>query len=356
MKRISAAALALLMVVSIQNSVPAEENKPLSAPLAGFTFEMPEKYQKLQGQLDFGGGGPESLNDPGLVCTSLDYYGVRESELDAYSEYMEAYGNAITNGEEIPQPPKEEWGSLGEYGRVFSVYGLDGGRGEEELRAYLKDVKKEDDLSLCEEIGKEGDYIFYLVQINLTDDEEESSRIGMGDLYDEYADLRADKETFLSGLTLSEPERMKTAEIGQTVSFSTTDLQGNPVSSDEIFSGNKVTMINLWATWCGPCKRELPELAKMSGEIQDKGCRLIGICLDAEKEGKAEKAISLLSDAGADYLNLVGTSEINDLFPTISIPATFFVDSSGCILTEPVVGAYLDEYPRRLEEALAGLS
>ena len=110
MKRISAAALALLMVVSIQNSVPAEENKPLRAPLAGFTFEMPEKYQKLQGQLDFGGGGPESLNDPGLVCTSLDYYGVRESELDAYSEYMEAYGNAITNGEEIPQPPKEEWG------------------------------------------------------------------------------------------------------------------------------------------------------------------------------------------------------------------------------------------------------
>ena len=94
----------------------------------------------------------------------------------------------------------------------------------------------------------------------------------------------------------------------------------------------------------------------MSGELKDKDCQLIGICLDAEKEGKAEEAISILADAGADYLNLVGTDEINSIFPSVSIPVTFYVDSSGRILTEPVVGAKIDEYPKRLEEALAAVS
>ena len=359
MKRVSAAVLAFLMVASVQNSVFAEEaeDKPLSAPKAGFSYVIPEKYQNTEGHLEFEGGGPLSLSDPCVVYTGMSYYAVREDELEAYTEYLEAYEEAAQKGEEIPDPPKEEWSSFGEYGEVFSIYGLDDGKGEEELRAFLEDSGKPvDDLSLCDEIGKEGDFTFYLVQFTPDEALDEANRTGMGDLYDEYCDLRADKETFLSGLTLSEPERMKPAEIGQTVSFSTTDLQGNTVSSDEIFSGNKVNMINLWATWCGPCKRELPELAKMSGELKDKDCRLIGICLDAQKEGKAEEAISILADAGADYLNLVGTDEINATFPSVSIPVTFFVDSNGCILTEPVIGAKIDEYSKRLEEALAAVS
>ncbi len=359
MKRVSAVILASLMVASVQIPVCAEEaeSKPLSAPKAGFSYVIPEKYRNAEGHIEFEGGGPLSLADPCVVYTAMSYYAVREDELDAYTEYLDAYEDAAQKGEEIPDPPKEEWSSFGEYGNVFSVYGLDGGKGEEELRAFLeKSGEPVENLSLCDEIGKEGDFTFYLVQFASDEAGEEANRTGMGDLYDEYCDLRADKETFLSGLTLSEPERVKPAEIGQTVSFSTTDLQGNTVSSDELFSGNKVNMINLWATWCGPCKREIPELAKMSGELKDKDCQLIGICLDAEKEGKAEEAISILADAGADYLNLVGTDEINSIFPSVSIPVTFYVDSSGRILTEPVVGAKIDEYPKRLEEALAAVS
>ena len=359
MKRVSAVILVSLMLASVQNPVCAEEakDKPISAPKAGFSYVIPEKYQNTEGQVEFEGGGPLSLADPYVVYTGLSYYAVRDDELEAYEEYLQAFEDAASNGEEIPEPPKEEWSSFGEYGEVFSIYGLDGGKGEEELRTFLKKSGKSvDELSLCEEIGKEGDFTFYLVQFDGDEAEKEANRTGMGDLYDEYCDLRADKETFLSGLTLSEPERVKPAEIGQTVSFSTTDLQGNTVSSDEVFSGNKVNMINLWATWCGPCKGEIPELAKMSGELKDKDCRLIGICLDAAKEGKAEEAISILSNAGADYLNLVGTDEINAIFPSVSIPVTFFVDSNGRILTEPVVGAHVDEYPKRLEEALAAVS
>ena len=63
-------------------------------------------------------------------------------------------------------------------------------------------------------------------------------------------------------------------------------------------------------------------------------------------------AAAILKDAGVEYFNLIGTDEIQQQMYSISIPATFFVDSEGNILTEPVVGAYFDLYSQRLEEAL----
>ena len=53
------------------------------------------------------------------------------------------------------------------------------------------------------------------------------------------------------------------------------------------------------------------------------------------------------------YLNLVGTDEIREQMNSLGIPVSFFLDSEGNILTEPVEGAYLELYPERMEEALA---
>lgn len=84
--------------------------------------------------------------------------------------------------------------------------------------------------------------------------------------------------------------------IGKKVSFETTDLDGNPVKSEELFAGHKVTMINNWATWCGPCCGELPELEKLAAEIGEKDCRITEICddtIDGEDAiGEAKKILS----------------------------------------------------------------
>ena len=122
------------------------------------------------------------------------------------------------------------------------------------------------------------------------------------------------------------------------VSFETIDLAGNPVTSEELFADHKVTMVNLWATWCVPCKKELPELQPMSEAFEARGCQLVGICLDASEEGKTEEALSILQDAGVKYLNLVGTDEIREQMNSLGIPVSFFLDSEGNILTEPVEG------------------
>ena len=110
-------------------------------------------------------------------------------------------------------------------------------------------------------------------------------------------------------------------------------------------------MVNLWGTFCVPCKRELPDVQKLSLELEEKGCQLVGICVDAADD--PQLAAAILKDAGVEYLNLIGTDEIQQQMYSISIPASFFVDSEGNILTEPVIGAYFDLYSQRLEEALA---
>lgn len=65
------------------------------------------------------------------------------------------------------------------------------------------------------------------------------------------------------------------------VSFETVDLDGNPVTSEELFVDHDVTVINIWATWCINCKQEMEELEALNKEWADKGCQIIGICDDS---------------------------------------------------------------------------
>ena len=82
---------------------------------------------------------------------------------------------------------------------------------------------------------------------------------------DEYKALLEQNNRLVDNITLTGGAILAdTAELGSKLVFETTDLEGNSITSDEIFTGHRVTMINMWATWCDPCKNELPELAKMA--------------------------------------------------------------------------------------------
>ena len=97
----------------------------------------------------------------------------------------------------------------------------------------------------------------------------------LGEYYDELIDVYNDKETQLSGLTFSDPVDFaeveeKTVSVGDTFFFEATDLDGNKVSSTDLFSGHRITMINVWATWCGPCKMVGPIVAEIAEEYEGK--------------------------------------------------------------------------------------
>ena len=144
---------------------------------------------------------------------------------------------------------------------------------------------------------------------------------------------------------------------GSAISFETTDLDGNPVSSADIFSRNRLTMVNIWGTFCGPCINEMPDLEILNQRLGNKGCGLVGVVIDAGGDYQMEvirAAEEIIGDTGVSYLNLLPWEGIDDQFPAQYIPTTYFVNANGNIVGEAAVGSRgADDYEALIDEALA---
>ena len=131
------------------------------------------------------------------------------------------------------------------------------------------------------------------------------------------------------------------------------DLDGNPVKSKELFAGCKITMINIWTTWCGPSKEEMPFLEQLNKEFEGKDCQIIGICDNTIGDPAAvREAQEILKEKCVTYINLVQTEEINELLPIPAYPISYFVDSEGRVVTSPETGSNKNAYAPGIAEAL----
>lgn len=148
---------------------------------------------------------------------------------------------------------------------------------------------------------------------------------------------------FLSGCTSAErKQKTEDGEDSSEIVFEAQDLAGNTVTSD-VFSGSKLTMVNVWATYCNPCLSEMPELGELAGEYDSEEFQMIGIISDVP-EGADQKTMDLAADlvarTGADYTHLLlNESLYYALLTNVSgVPTTFFIDGEGKVL-ETVEGA-----------------
>ena len=130
--------------------------------------------------------------------------------------------------------------------------------------------------------------------------------------------------------------------------FEGKDLDGNTVKSDELFSGNTVTVVNFWFTTCNPCVGELAELDALNKELAEKGGALIGVntfTLDGDESAIAE-AKDVLAKKGATYQNVYFASDGEAGKFTASIfayPTTYVIDRNGNIVGDPIVGAVTEK-------------
>lgn len=130
--------------------------------------------------------------------------------------------------------------------------------------------------------------------------------------------------------------------------FEGKDLDGNTVKSDELFSGNTVTVVNFWFTTCNPCVGDLAELDALNKELAEKGGSLIGIntfTLDGD-EAAISEAKDVLAKKGATYQNVYFDSDGEAGKFTTNIfayPTTYVVDRSDNIVGEPIVGAITEK-------------
>ena len=117
--------------------------------------------------------------------------------------------------------------------------------------------------------------------------------------------------------------------------FQTVDIDGNAYSDRE-FSKYKVTMMNFWEPWCGPCKRELGDLQKLYEKYKDRGFCIFGVFSDPTMDDEVRR---LIEENGITYPMLRFSNDFNYLM-TGYVPTTTFVGSQGNALCfRPYIGS-----------------
>jgi peroxiredoxin len=121
------------------------------------------------------------------------------------------------------------------------------------------------------------------------------------------------------------------------------------------YSG-KVLLVNLWATWCGPCRNEIPELVKLNKEFQSRGVEIVGLSTE-NPEASAESVKAFVRDYNIDYKIGWATPEVavTLMQGRESIPQSFIISREGRIMKR-FIGfspAILPQLRQALEDALA---
>lgn len=121
--------------------------------------------------------------------------------------------------------------------------------------------------------------------------------------------------------------------------FSAKTPQGNTVSLKQ--SLGKITIIDFWASWCGPCRKENPNVVALYNELHPKGLNIIGVSLD-DDVNKWKEAISKDKITWTQVSNLEGWKDpIAQLYKVEQIPTTFILDANGIVIARDLRGEEL---------------
>jgi len=218
---------------------------------------------------------------------------------------------------------------------------------EEGLREELTQF----DTLLAEHKGEKTDdvanilFMKAMLYLQVLDDPEKGEQ-SILQLKNEFPDTKPGKsaDTIIASLAKQKQAKKMRAALKPGApfpDFNETDLDGKPLSISGL--KGKVVLIDFWATWCGPCVAELPNVLKTYETNHAKGLEIIGISLDQEKE----KLTAFLSEHKVPWPQFFDgqgwSNKLGVMYGVTSIPATYLLDRDGKIIATDLRGDELDK-------------
>ncbi len=354
--------------VMLQGYVFAKENT-WSAPFAGLKrFDLPNSWKNAKGTIK-ASGGSESVPGSGLTSVDILYltmtdeeYSSLVSQISLYSRYARTDTAALLKYNSAVNTYSANLAQL------CSIYALSGNASEQELRDRIKDIFTKyggvDEASAQQRVsaykvipaGTSADFSFYIVQTE--NDSGKALSDGRNEEYrKEYEKLHENIKEIIPKISFARPLGLTEVKLDEAgLSFSTTDLRGNPVTDEDLFGGHKVTMLNIWSTTCSVCYTEIPVLQKMQEEFLEKGGQIAGLLYDGDDPALAADAQQFLDEYGITYPNIAANEELKAAFSIQSFPMTYFFNRKGEMIGEPVIGANLNRYRELAEQYLSQIT
>ena len=336
MKKILCMLLAVLLLASLGSAAFADGFEEVYEE-NGFTLTYPDafKQENLKGMFD---DKPSGKIDDGLYYASFIYYALTEKEL---TEFVE-------KGDQITDADRELLRS--KLGTVAVVYAIDYTEISEENLAIQETIT-----DTVTELATVVEIVFYRYNLENSDDTEKYLAGIAPEYQEEFQNLQAAFNEVLKTAEFYTPVNRGEDLVGTVISFETTDLDGNPVRSEDIFKDHEVTMINLWGTWCHNCIDEMTELGEMAERLAEKNVALVGICQDADDE--FDQCLEILKEHNVTYLNLMPFDDLDEIFGwNGSLPTSYFFDSNGTLMCPGFRGApeTMDPYEEIINGLLSG--
>ena len=313
MKRLLATLLAAMLLLACIPAM-AEADAPELYPELGMAFDIDAIIGKTANYISFEASGVD-CHDPYVATARVLYFGMPLDDILALrdsatteEEYAEVMGRIYTLCSDIGYIMVTD---AADVNTALHAIGFDGS----------------DDLKVEEITAQDNWHYYYITHsedsfLSLYDDPKavglnmtpEEGKAAKEKIMAELDQINAELKEMIRTCDLTTPEDPDGDVIGQTIQFETTDLDGNPVKSEDLFKDNKVTMVNLWGTWCPACVGELGELAEIHTRLQEKGCGIVGLEYEQGKplEKYKEEALAIMTANGTNY-------------PNVQMPANNFV-------------------------------
>ncbi len=336
-----------------------------TAPFAGIkSFRLPSAMTKAKGIIA-ASGGSETIPGSGLVTADVVYFPMTAAEYDELIKNISLAAFYAQTDAGMLQKYKQLAGTYSAAAKpLFSVYGVKNNGSADDLKNLIKDIyvtygNYDETIALIAAssltvypAGNAEDFSFYIVQ-NGTPKEADFASEETAPYFEEYRTIFSEAGKYGSSFSFHRPLALTEVNLdGQSIRFATADISGNAVKSEDFFKPYKFTMLNIWSTTCSVCLTEIPVLQKMSEKYNADGVQIAGLLYDGDDPAAAKEAAEFLKEYGITYTNIVANDELKNIFPTQSFPMTYYFDSEGKMIGDPVIGANIEKYEQKIIEYL----